>query len=134
LISIQEIPISKQQKFAVCGHRIKYNKATSPYLEINVGLFLGKILPLVFVSLIQVNLAISWKYFSEMLNRFTEVVHIGLPNSTRRSYGKERLEPKMIMFRRMTETLSSTTAFCRPKKGEGYHGASRSIFGIRIFR
>lgn len=68
-----------------------------------------------------------------MLNHFIEVLHTGLPNCTWRSYGKERVEPKIIMFMRMTEILSSTTTFCRSKKGAGYHGASCSIFRMREF-
>lgn len=78
---------TRQQKLAICCHRIKYKKATSR-IKTLMWDCLGKTLPLVFVSLIQVNLVISWKYFSEMLNCFTEVVHIGLPTSAFRSYGK----------------------------------------------
>lgn len=67
-----------------------------------------------------------------MLSHFIEVVHIGLANSTWRPYGKERLEPT-IMFMRMTEILHSSTAFCRPKKGKGYHGANKSVFRVKEF-
>lgn len=47
---------------------------------------------------------------------FINVVHIRSPNSTLRSYGKERPVPK-VMFMRMTEILNNTTAFCRLKAG-----------------
>lgn len=50
--------------------------------------------------------------------RFINVVHIGWPNSTFRSYGKERPVPK-VMFMRITEILSNTTTFCRLKRGWG---------------
>lgn len=34
----------------------------------------------------------------------------------------------------MTEALcNNTRAFYRPKRGEGYHGASYSVFGIKTF-
>lgn len=68
-----------------------------------------------------------------MLTHFIEVVHIGLLNSSRRSYGKEWHEPKIIVFVTMTEILSSTTAFRRPKKGKVSPGVSRSVFGTREF-
>lgn len=65
---------------------------------------------------------------------FINVVHIRSPNSTFRSYGKERPVPK-VMFMRMTEILTNTTAFCRLKGGcgAGWGEECHSIFGIREF-
>lgn len=76
-----------------------------------------------------------WLFFenTEMLNCFINVLRNGLPNSTFRSCVRERPVPK-ITFMRMTEVLcNDTRAFCRPKRGEGCHGASHSIFGIKAF-
>lgn len=53
-----------------------------------------------------------------MPNCFINVVHIGLPKSTFRSHGKKEKPVPKIMFMRMTEILSNTTAFCKLKKGE----------------
>lgn len=74
-----------------------------------------------------------WLFFlnTEMLNCFINVVCIALPNSTFRSCVRERSGPKIM---RMTEVLcNNTRAFCRPKRGEGCHGAGHSIFGIKAF-
>lgn len=67
---------------------------------------------------------------------FIIVVHIGLPNPTLRSYSKERPVPKIMIYMRMTENLSSPIAFYKPKGGgeEDSHGASCFHWNKRILK